>query len=64
MSTPRPRPAPRGADYAANVIMELKCGCKSRGARIRMAEMAISTGNYTDEGRAVWCRYLKEEVAA
>ena len=58
----RTRPAPRGAEYAAEVINELKRDCKSKKARVRMAEMAISIGNYTDEGRVVWCNYLKTEV--
>jgi hypothetical protein len=59
----RPRPAPRSAEYASEVITELKSGCKSKKARIRMAEMAISMGNYTDEGRAVWRDYLAAETA-
>jgi hypothetical protein len=59
----RPRPAPRSAEYAADVIAELKRDCRSKKARIRMAEMAISMGNYTDDGRAVWRNYLATEVA-
>ena len=58
----RPRPAPRNAKYAADVIAELKRDCKSKKARIRMAELAISVGNYTDEGRNVWRDYLATEV--
>jgi hypothetical protein len=57
----RPRPAPRNAEYAVEVIAELKRDCKSKKARVRMAEMAISMGNYTDDGRAVWCDYLATE---
>jgi hypothetical protein len=60
----RPRPAPRNAEYAADVIAELKRDCKSKKARVRMAEYAINIGNYTDEGRAVWRAYLAAEVAA
>jgi hypothetical protein len=60
----RPRPAPRNADYAADVIAELKRDCRSKKARVRMAEMAISMGNYTDEARTVWRNYLATEVAA
>lgn len=59
----RARPAPRSAEYASEVIAELKRDCRSRKARIRMAEMAISMGNYTDEGRAVWRDYLATEAA-
>lgn len=61
--TDRHRPAPRTADYAAAVIAELKRDCRSKKARIRMAEMAVSMGNYTGEGRAVWSAYLAEESA-
>jgi hypothetical protein len=57
------RPAPRSADYAADVIAELTRDCRSKKARIRMAEMAISMGNYTDEARTVWRDYLATEVA-
>lgn len=57
----RVRPAPRNAEYAADVIAELKRECKSKKARVRMAEMAVSMGNYTDEGRAVWREYLATE---
>lgn len=60
-NTPYRRPAPRGADYAAGVIAELKRDCRSRKARVRMAEMALSIGNYTAEGRAVWAAYLATE---
>ena len=58
----RPRPAPRDAQYAAAVIAELKRDCRSKRARVRMAEMAISMGNYTDEARVVWRDYLATEV--
>jgi hypothetical protein len=34
---------------------------KSKAARVRMAEMAIEMGNYTDEARKVWASYLAEE---
>lgn len=57
----RLRPAPRNAEYAAEVIAELKRDCRSKKARVRMAEMAISMGNYTDEARAVWREYLVSE---
>jgi len=58
----RDRPAPRNAKYAADVIAELKRDCRSKKARIRMAEMAISMGNYTDEAKSVWRDYLTTEA--
>ena len=60
----RPRPAPRDAEYAADCIALLKRDCKSKKARVHMAELAIRIGNYTDEGRTVWRNYLLTEVAA
>ena len=60
----RPRPAPRNADYAVGVIAELNRDCRSKKARVRMAELAIIMGNYTDDGRAVWREYLAMELAA
>jgi hypothetical protein len=59
----RPRPAPRTADYAEGVIAEMKRYTKNKAARVRMAEMAIEMGNYTDEARKVWVAYLAEERA-
>ena len=45
------------------MIAELKRDCKSKRARVRMAEMAIGMGNYTDEARDVWRAYLATEQA-
>lgn len=61
-SIPYRRPAPRSADYAADVIAKLKRDCRSKKARVRMAEMAINMGNYTAEGRAIWAAYLAAEA--
>ena len=55
--------SPKCAQYARDVIAELTRDCKSRKARIRMAEMAIGMGNYTDDARDVWRAYLATEQA-
>ena len=55
--------APKCAQYARDVIAELTRDCKSKRARVRMAEMAISMGNYTDDARDVWRAYLAAEQA-
>ena len=55
--------APKGADYARDVIAELTRDCKSKRARVRMAEMAVRMGNYTDDARDVWRAYLATEQA-
>lgn len=59
----RPRPAPRDAAYAADIIATLKAQTKSKPARIKMARLAIDIGNYTDEAKAVWRKYYAEECA-
>jgi len=53
--------APKCAEYARDVIAELTRDCKSRKARVRMAEMAISMGHYTNDARDVWRAYLATE---
>lgn len=53
----------KDAQYARDVIAELTRDCKSRKARVRMAEMAISMGHYTDDARDVWRAYLATEQA-
>ena len=53
----------KDAEYARDVIAELTRDCKSRNARVRMAEMAIGMGNYTDDARDVWRAYLAAEQA-
>jgi hypothetical protein len=55
--------APKCAEYARDVIAELTRDCKSKKARVRMAEMAINMGNYTDDARDVWRAYLADEQA-
>ena len=55
--------APKCAQYARDVIAELTRDCKSKRARVRMAEMAISMGNYNDDARDVWRAYLATEQA-
>lgn len=55
--------APKCAQYARDVIAELTRDCKSKRARVRMAEMAISMGNYNDAARDVWRAYLATEQA-
>ena len=55
--------APKCAEYARDVIAELTRDCKSRKARVRMAEMAIGMGHYTDDARDVWRAYLATEQA-
>ena len=53
----------KDAQYARGVIAELTRDCKSKRARVRMAEMAISMGHYTDDGRDAWRAYLATEQA-
>ena len=55
--------APKCAQYARDVIAELTRDCKSRKARVRMAELAISMGHYTNDARDVWRAYLATEQA-
>jgi hypothetical protein len=55
--------APKCAQYARNVIAELTRDCRSKRARVRMAELAIGMGNYTDEARDAWRAYLATEQA-
>jgi hypothetical protein len=53
----------KDAEYARDVIAELTRDCKSRKARVRMAEIAISMGHYTNAARDVWRAYLATEQA-
>lgn len=55
--------APKCAQYARDVIAELTRDCRSKRARVRMAEMAIDLGHYTDDARDVWRAYLAAEQA-
>jgi hypothetical protein len=53
----------KDAQYARDVIAELTRDCRSKRARVQMAEMAIGMGNYTDDARDVWRAYLATEQA-
>ena len=50
--------APKGPEFAREIIANLEADCKSRAARKRMAEIVLMRGNYTDAGLAVWREYL------
>lgn len=53
---------PKDADYAAKFIARMNKETKSRSARIRMAQLAVTVGNYTPEGKAVWRAYLDQHA--
>lgn len=53
-----PNRAPKGADYARDIIATMERETKSRKARVRLAEIAISHGNYTDEAKQEFRNYL------
>ena len=59
----RPRKPPQIAGEALLVIEEMRRHTKSKPARIRMAEMALSIGNISPGARVVWLTYLAEERA-
>lgn len=59
----RPRKAPQTASEAVLVIEDMRRHTKSKPARIRMAEMALSIGNISPGARVVWLTYLAEERA-
>lgn len=59
----RPRKPPQTAGEAVLVIEDMRRHTKSKPARIRMAEMALSIGNITPGARVVWRAYLAEEHA-
>jgi hypothetical protein len=50
---------PMSADQVKAFIVEMDAKNKSKPARIRMAEAAISHGNITPEGKDIWRAYLK-----
>lgn len=58
---PISRKPPQTAFEAAEFIAQMKRETKSRAARVRMAELAISFGDVTDEARSVWTAYLIKE---
>lgn len=57
----RPRKPPQTAGEALLVIEEMRRHTKSKPARIRMTELALSIGNITPGARVVWLTYLAEE---
>lgn len=57
----RPRKPPQTAGEALLVIEEMRRHTKSKPARIRMAEMALSIGNISPGARVVWLTYLAGE---
>jgi hypothetical protein len=59
----RPRKPPQTAGEAILVIEDMRRHTKSKPARIRMAEMALSIGNISPGARVVWLTYLAEERA-
>lgn len=59
----RPRKPPQTASDAILVIEEMRRHTKSKPARIRMAEMALSIGNISPGARAIWLTYLAEQRA-
>lgn len=58
---PRPRKQPMTAADVADYIAQMRRETKSKAARIRMAELAISIGNISPEGKDLWRQYLAEE---
>lgn len=49
------------AKDVADFIAQMRRKTKSKAARIRMAELAISIGNISPEGKNLWRQYLAEE---
>jgi hypothetical protein len=49
---------PKDADYAREATRLIALQTKSASARLTMARAAVTVGNYTPEGRAVWQQYL------
>lgn len=63
LSDTHPRKPPQTASEALLVIKEMRRHTKSKPARIRMAELALSIGNISPGARVVWLTYLAEEKA-
>ena len=59
----RSRKPPQTAGEALLVIEEMRRHTKSKPARIRMAELALSIGNLTPRARSIWIVYLAEETS-
>jgi hypothetical protein len=57
----RPRKPPQTGEEATLIIEEMRRHTKSKAARIRMAEMALSIGNISPGARVVWLTYLAGE---
>ena len=59
----RPRKPPQTASEALLVIEEMRRHTKSKAARIKMAELALSIGNISPGARVVWLTYLAGETS-
>lgn len=59
--SPRPRKPPMTASEVKDYIAQMRRETKSKAARIRMAELAISIGNISPEGKDLWREYLAAE---
>jgi len=59
----RPRKPPQTGEEATLVIEEMRRHTKSKAARIKMADMAISIGNLTPRARSIWIVYMAEEAS-
>ena len=57
----RPRKPPQTAGEAILFIEEMRRHTKSKAARIRMAELALSIGNISPGAEVVWLTYLAGE---
>lgn len=51
--------SPMNAEQVRQYIAQMRAETKSAAARKRMAELAISHGNITPEGKQVWREYLE-----
>jgi len=58
----RPRKPPQTGEEAILIIEEMRRHTKSKAARLRMADMAISIGNMTPRARSIWLTYRAEEA--
>jgi hypothetical protein len=58
-----PRKLPQTGEEAILVIEEMRRRTKSKAARIKMADMAISIGNLTPRARSIWIVYRAEEAS-
>ncbi len=51
--------SPMSAEQVLEFIAQMKAETKSAPARRRMAELAISHGNISAEGKQIWRDYLE-----